>query len=368
MSLISPQDEIWMQRAVELARLSEGYTRPNPPVGAVVVKENRVIGEGRHEYAGGDHAEVAALNACRESTKGASIYVTLEPCSTHGRTPPCTERIIEAGIKRVVIGCKDCYKHHCGAGYRILEMSGIEVVSGVCADDSYELVAPFFKHINSGVPYLTLKLGMTIDGCIADHNNLSQWITGEDSRAEVQRIRRRADAILIGSKSVCFDDPSLLCRIEGGDNLMRVVIDSKGIVPASAQILTDTTAKRTLIVTSQSQPDKKVAEWTKGGAGVIRLKPLENGYLPLTDVLSKLGEMDLMHVICEGGGGLAGALHDAKLIDEYCLFYAPAVLGDQKAQRGFLVDKEVGLADMQRMKIRDVRMFGEDIRVRMRKS
>ena len=368
MDLSVLQDEKWMQRAIELARLSEGYTRPNPPVGAVVVKDGRIIGEGRHKYAGGDHAEVAALNACSESTDGATIYVTLEPCSTHGRTPPCTERIIEAGIKRVVIGCKDCYKHHCGAGYLILEMSGIEVVSGVCADDSCELAAPFFKHVNSGVPYLTLKLGMTMDGCIADRSNHSQWITGEESRGEVQRIRRRADAILVGSKTVCIDDPSLLCRLNGGDNLLRVVIDSKGAIPASAQILTDSAAERTLVFTSLSVSEQTIAEWTENGAGVLRLKPLKNGYLSLTDVLCKLGEMNLMHVVCEGGGGLAGALHDAKLIDEYFIFYAPSVLGDHKAQRGFFVDKEVCLADMQRMKIRDVRMIGEDLLVRMSKN
>jgi len=365
---MSSDDHKWMMRAVELARLSEGFTRPNPPVGAVVVQQGRVIGEGRHTHAGGDHAEVAALNACRESAAGAVIYVTLEPCSTHGRTPPCTERIIAAGIRRVVIGCEDCYHHHCGEGHRILEQHGIEVLSGVCAAEACELAAPFFKHVDCGMPYLTLKLGLTMDGCIADRNSCSQWITGEESRAEVQRMRRRADAVLIGSKTLCADDPSLLCRLDRADNLLRVVIDSQGVIPAAAQLLTDHAADRTLIFTAQPADGPRASDWTRNGARVIHLEALQNGHLPLEGVLRKLGAMDLMHVLCEGGGELAGALHAAALIDEYCLFYAPAILGDGRARRGFAINGAGVLSEMARLKIKDVRMFGDDICVRMRRQ
>jgi len=352
-------------QAVELARLSEGYTRPNPPVGAVVVKEGRLIGAGRHERAGCDHAEVAALKACTESPHGATIYVTLEPCSTHGRTPPCTDSIIKAGIKRVVIGCEDCYEHHCGEGHRVLEDAGIEVVSDVCGSDACNLAAPFFKHVHTGVPYLTLKLAMTLDGCIADRNNSSQWITGAESRAEVQRIRRRADAILVGSGTVCADNPSLLCRIDGGDHLMRIVIDSKGVIPPAAEVLTDKAAERTIIFTSVATPVATINRWCGNGASVELLQPDANGFLPLARVMGKLGHMDLMHVVCEGGGVLAGALHDANLIDEYILFYAPSILGDTQAKRGFSFNGECALNDMKRRKIKDVRMFGDDLCVRI---
>ncbi|MDD2601232.1 MAG: bifunctional diaminohydroxyphosphoribosylaminopyrimidine deaminase/5-amino-6-(5-phosphoribosylamino)uracil reductase RibD [Kiritimatiellae bacterium] len=360
-----PEDEAWMQRAIQLARLSEGHTRPNPPVGAVVVKEGRMIGEGRHQRAGGDHAEVAALKACTESAQGATLYVTLEPCCTYGRTPPCTERIIEAGIKRVVVGCEDSFRHHCGAGYRILEQNKIEVLSGLLADQASELAAPFFKHAADGRPYLTLKLGMTMDGCIADRHACSQWITGEQSRAEVQQLRRRADVILVGSKTVCADDPSLLCRLPNADNLMRAVIDSQGVIPASAGILNDSAAARTLIFTSSKVDDSITAAWSCKGARVIRLRAAEDGRLVLADVLRELGAMDLMHVVCEGGGELAGALHAGRLIDEYVLFYAPAILCDALARPGFSSHGETLLKDMPRMKIKDIRLFGDDLRVRM---
>jgi len=362
-------DEKWMQRAIKLARLSRGYTRPNPPVGAVVVKDGRVIGEGRHKRAGCDHAEVVALKACIENVEGATLYVTLEPCSTHGRTPPCTDLIIRSKIKRVVIGCKDYYEHHCGKGHKILEQSGVEVISGVCEQECYDLAVPFFRHVHTGKPYLSLKLGMTLDGCIADHNSCSQWITGEESRLEVQRIRSTVDAVMVGSGTVCVDDPSLLCRLDGGDNLMRIVIDSSGTIPATAQVLTDSAAGRTVVFTSENTPLEMLHAWRKNGAEVKILPLLKCGHLSLEAVMSKLGDMDLMHVVCEGGGGLAGALHDADLIDEYLLFYAPAVLGDINAKRGFAFNNmESTLSGMPRMQIKDVRMFGSDVQVRMVKS
>ncbi len=355
-----------MQRAVELARLSEGYTRPNPPVGAVVVKDGRTIGEGRHEYAGGPHAEVAALDSCSESPEGAAIYVTLEPCSTHGRTPPCTERIIKEQLDRVVVGCEDCFEKHRGAGLRILKEHGLEVLSGVCANDTLELVTPFFKHVDTGLPFLTLKLGMTLDGCIADRTGRSQWITGADSRAEVQRMRRRADAVMVGSQTVISDDPSLLCRDYDADNLMRVVVDSKGAISASSRILTDQAAERTIVFTSVETPVAIIDAWRSNGSVVELLKPAPNGSLSVKDILRELGSMNLMHVLCEGGGGLAGALHAEKQVDEYALFYAPAVLGDLKARRGFAGTDASPLAEMDRLKIRDLRRFGDDICVRLR--
>jgi len=368
MSNFSPEDVKWMQRAIELARLSEGYTRPNPPVGAVVVKDGRIIGEGRHMFAGGPHAEVVALDSCTESPEAATIYVTLEPCSTQGRTPPCTERIIKDKLKRVVIACEDCYEHHCGEGHRILQENGLDVVSGVCAEDACEIAAPFFKHVDTGMPFVTLKLGMTLDGCIADRAGASQWITGDESRSEVQRMRRRADAIMVGSGTVVADDPSLLCRMEGGDNLMRIVIDSNGVVPASSKVLNDEATERTIIFTSVETPVSVIESWRVNGAAVELMKTGSCGQLPLKQVLRELGSMNLMHIVCEGGGVLAAALHAGGLIDEYVLFYAPAVLCDLQARRGFSGTGASLLADMDRFVIRDVRRFGDDICVRMKRG
>lgn len=366
MTDLSPDDIKWMQRAVELARLSEGYTRPNPPVGAVVVKDGHLIGEGHHEFAGGPHAEVVALDSCSESPEGATIYVTLEPCSTHGRTPPCTKRIINDKLDHVIVGSEDCFRQHRGRGLTILEEHGVDVVSGVCAEETDELVAPFFKHVNTGVPFLTLKLGMTLDGCIADRTGRSQWITGDESRAEVQRMRRRADAVMVGSGTVVADNPSLLCRDYDADNLLRVVIDSKGVIPASSSILTDEAAERTIVFTSVETPLPVIDAWRSNGSVVELLKPEDNGYLPVEDIMRELGSMNLMHVLCEGGGGLAGALHAARQVDEYAFFYAPAVLGDQEAIRGFAGTEKARLEDMNRLTIRDLRRFGDDICVRLR--
>jgi diaminohydroxyphosphoribosylaminopyrimidine deaminase / 5-amino-6-(5-phosphoribosylamino)uracil reductase len=361
------EDVEWMQRALELARLSEGHTRPNPPVGAVVVKEGRLIGEGRHERAGGAHAEVAAFDACSESPRGATLYVTLEPCSTCGRTPPCTERIIAEGVRRVVVGCEDRNAMHCGRGCALLARSGIQVAVGVCAEEARELALPFFKHVSGGMPFVTLKLAMTLDGCIADRTGSSRWITGAEARAEVQRLRRRADAVMVGSGTVLADDPSLLCRVEGGGDLMRVVVDAQGLLPPAARVLTDSAAARTLVFSSEAVPAALRGEWSRNGAGVELLPSDAQGLLSLSAVMRRLGSLGLLHVLCEGGGELAACLHAESLIDEYVLFYAPAVMTDLSARRGFASERACLLGEMRRMEISDLRMFGRDIRVRIKR-
>ena len=356
-----------MRRALALARLSEGYTRPNPPVGAVVVRGGRKLGEGRHCCAGCAHAEVEALNACREPVAGATLYVTLEPCCTHGRTPPCTDRILREGISRVVVGCHDENGCHCGRGLELLSKRGVEVVYGVCEAEAKELAAPFFKHVNTGLPFVTLKLALTLDGHIADRNSTSQWITGEAARAEVQRMRRRADAVMVGAGTVLVDNPSLLCRGGGGEKLMRVIVDGGGRTPAAARVLTDEAASRTIVATVRAASREQVSAWTSHGASVWEFAPDRQAHVPLKRLLKRLGDAGHMHVLCEGGGELAGALHDAGLVDEYCFFYAPAVLGDRKA---VCAVEGAGclLARMTRMRCVEVKRFGEDVMLRVRKA
>ena len=356
-----------MRRAIALARLSEGHTRPNPPVGAVIVRNGRKLGEGRHQCAGCAHAEVEALNACREPVAGATLYVTLEPCCTHGRTPPCTDRILRDGIARVVVGCRDANGCHCGRGLEILEKKGVEVVYGVCEEDANELVVPFAKHIVSGYPFVTVKLAMTLDGRIADRTCCSKWITGEAARSEVQRLRRRADVMLVGAGTVCADNPSLQCRQPGGGRLMRVIVDATGRTPAKSQVYTDDAADRTIVATTPAAAKKKAAAWCKQGAQVWAFAPDKAGRVPLKRLLKKLGDAGYLHVLCEGGGRLVGGLNDAGLVDEYCLFYAPAVLGDVRAVSG-VAGQGYLLKQMPRMRCVELKRFGEDVMMRVRKA
>ena len=356
-------DRKWMRQAIALARLSEGHTHPNPPVGAVVVRDGRKLGEGRHRCAGGAHAEVAAFDACRGSARGATLYVTLEPCCTHGRTPPCTDRILCEGVARVVVGCCDKNALHCGRGLDILKEHGVEVVCGVCEDDARDLVRPFFKHVTTGLPFVTLKLAMTLDGRIADREHRSKWITGEAARAEVQRMRRRADAMLVGAGTVCADDPSLLCRIRGGGELMRVVVDASGRTPPEAKVYTDEAASRTIVATTPQGASLKGERWSRHGAQVWIFSADKNGRIPLKRVLRRLGDAGLLHVLCEGGGQLAGALHDAGLVDEYAFFYAPVILGDTRAVSG-MAGRGRLLTGAERLRMVETRRLGEDVLIR----
>lgn len=365
MNTPTKDDRTWMRRAIALARLSEGHTRPNPPVGAVVVRNGRKLGEGRHQRAGCAHAEVEAFNACRESTRGATLYVTLEPCCTQGRTPPCTDRILKEGVARVVVGCRDANKRHSGRGLDILTEHGVEVVCGVCEDDARELVLPFFKHIATGLPFVTLKLAMTLDGRIADREAHSKWITGEAARNEVQRMRRRADAVLVGAGTVCADNPSLLCRIRGCGELMRVVVDARGITPPDARVLTDAAAAQTVVATIRGTAREHGQAWKAHGAQVWSFPCDKEAHIPLRRLFKKLGDTGCLHVLCEGGGQLAGALHDAGLVDEYAMFYAPVVLGDDAALNG-VAGCGTLLADARRLRMADVRRFDEDVLIRAR--
>lgn len=361
------QDRRWMRRALALARLSEGETRPNPPVGAVVVRDGRVLGKGRHRFAGGPHAEVEALDACGGKAAGAALYVTLEPCCTHGRTPPCTDRILRERITRVVVGCHDENGCHCGKGLEILRAKGVEVVYGVCEREARELVTPFFRHVTTGLPFVTLKLALTMDGRIADRTSASQWITGEAARAEVQRMRRRADAVMVGAGTVAADDPSLLCRTGGGGKLLRVVVDGRGLTPPAARVLTDAAAARTIVATVRGADAGRAGAWAAHGARVWTFAPDKAAHVPLKRLLRRLGDEGCLHVLCEGGGRLAGALHDAGLVDEYCFFYAPAVLGDGRGVSAVAGEGSL-MSAMARMRCVELRRFGDDVMMRVRKA
>jgi len=314
-----------MRRALALARRGEGATRPNPPVGAVVVRRGVCLGEGYHRKAGGPHAEVLAIQAVGKLARDATLYVTVEPCSTWGRTPPCTDAVIGGGVSRVVIGTRDPNPAHAGRGLTLLRRAGIQVGEGVCGEDARRLIAPFAKWIKTGRPYVTLKMGMSLDGRIADLNGKSRWITGEAARRQVRRLRAGADAVLIGRRTACRDNPSLL-PTPGNRRLYRIIVDSSGQLPLGAAVLNDGHAAQTIIATPTRCPKARRNQYRGKGARVWVYKGV-SGRVPLKEVLRAAGKAGLLQVLCEGGGELAADLIDAGLVDEYAFFVAPMMLG-----------------------------------------
>ena len=334
-----------MNKALELAQCGVGLTRPNPPVGAVLVCDGQVIAEGYHQKAGEPHAEVNCLRHVAgepaSRLQGATLYVSLEPCSTHGRTPPCTALILKLGIGRVVIGCQDPNPAHAGNGIDVLRQAGVEVITDVCQEAAQALIAPFVKRMIEGLPYVTLKLGITLDGRIADSTGTSQWITGPQAREKVQALRRRADAVMVGAGTVRADNPSLLPRPDEGRSPLRVVIGKN--IPDDSKLFTDEARERTRVYavdgSSEAQPDS------------------------LRGVLSDLAQQhDVMHLLCEGGGELSGALIRAGLVDEFMIFMAPSLLGGTGIP--MVGSDGWALADMPRVQFETVEKCGEDILIR----
>ncbi len=319
-------DRRWMGLALALARRGEGLTRPNPPVGAVVVAGRRLVGQGFHRKAGGPHAEVYALRQAGLKARGATLYVTLEPCSTWGRTPPCTDAILVAGVKRVVVAAGDPNPRHRGRGLALLRRAGVQVTRGVCEAEASGMIRPFAAWMCAGRPWATLKLAVTLDGRIADADRRSRWITGPGARRVVQDLRRASDAVMVGAGTAVADDPSLLPRPARGRNPWRVIVDSTGRLPLAATVLTDESRQRTLVATTWRCPESRARGYERAGAQVVRL-PVAGSKVLLTALMTALHERQVMRVLCEGGGELAAGLLQAGLVDEIVLFVAPKVLG-----------------------------------------
>ncbi len=354
-------DTKWMTEALRLARLGEGLTRPNPPVGAVIVKNGRVVGRGFHRKAGGPHAEVYALRQAGARAKGATLYVTLEPCCTFGRTPPCVEGIIQAGIKKVVAAVSDPNPRHAGKGFKQLRRSGIEVVTGIVAGKADELLAPFASAMIRKRPYVTLKLAESLDGRIADAVGRSKWISGPEAREVVQGLRRQVDAVMVGAGTVLKDDPSLLPRPSKGRVPFRVIVDAAGKVPANRRVFLDEFASQTILVTTKRCPARRLAEYAARGAMVMMLPAVGRG-VSLSALLQSLHVRGVLHVLCEGGSELAGALARANLVDEWVFFVAPVIIGGDGIEavggRGWK------LAGAPRLNIVETRRVGGDVMIR----
>lgn len=320
--------EHYMRRALALANQGAGRTAPNPPVGAVLVRDGKVVGEGFHPAAGQAHAEIFALRQAGGLARGGDLYVTLEPCCHHGRTGPCTEAIIAAGVARAYVGTRDPNPQVAGEGMARLRAAGIDVVSGVLEPSCRELIAPFAKHVTSGLPYVVYKAAMTLDGQTATANGDSQWISCPASRALVHQLRDRVDGVMVGSGTVKADDPRLTTRqVEGGRDPVRIVIDGKLTTSAQASVYTQTSAAPTLLVTADDQTPEALHPYRDAGADVILVSRSAAGLLDLPGALAELGRRNLCHLLLEGGSHLAGAMLRAGLVDKMMIFVAPKLLG-----------------------------------------
>lgn len=317
-----------MREALRQARLGLGRTAPNPPVGAVIAtKEKGLIARGYHHRAGEPHAEAMALQEAGEAARGATLYCTLEPCCHYGRTPPCAEAIIAAGVARVFYAVSDPDLRCAGAGEAALRAAGVEVIAGLLAGEVTELYEPYFKHKQTGQPFVTVKLALTLDGKVATATGDSRWITGEESRALVHRWRDETDAVLVGVGTVLADDPQLTARGPKLDDRqpLRVIADTHARTPATAQVLS--AAGDCLVVVGGNASAARVEALRAAGAGVVGGEAGEDGKLNLRALLAQLGRMNIMSVLCEGGPGLAAGLVRAGLMDKARLFYAPKLVG-----------------------------------------
>ncbi len=351
--MASDDERGFMQLALEEA--TRGRPSPNPRVGAVVVDEGKVIALGYHAEAGQRHAEVAAIRNAGRSVAGATLYVTLEPCDHHGRTGPCTEAIIDASIARVVIGCLDPAPRG-SAGIERLERAGIQVELGLLEDQAKALVADFAKHVNTGLPFVTLKAAVTLDGKIASRTGESKWITGEAARSETHRMRSDADAILVGIGTVLADDPSLTVRHVEGVDPVRVVLDADLRTPPDAAILDpkrQSTAPTWIFHADDTDPHRKDA-LLRPEVDLIPVPRHARG-VDLSLVLKSLGARDIVRLMVEGGAHIHGSFLEAGFADRAAIFVAPRIMGDVQAvpfAAGVVVDSVDGAARLLRTEIR----------------
>jgi diaminohydroxyphosphoribosylaminopyrimidine deaminase/5-amino-6-(5-phosphoribosylamino)uracil reductase len=320
--------EALMRRALELAERGRGLTSPNPMVGAVVVRNGEIVGEGFHERAGGRHAEIVALEAAGDRARGATLYVTLEPCNHVGRTPPCVPVIFAAGVTRVVAAAVDPNPFVTGDGAAALRERGVAVVTGVLEAEAIAQNRVFFTAMRERRPHVTLKAGMSADGKIADVHGASRWITGEAARAQAHRLRSEVDAIVAGSTTVLRDDPALTVRLDRPwpREPWRVVLDTAARTPPGARVIAGATPARALIAVGETAPAARVAALQSAGAVVVRF-PLRDGRVAVDAVLGALFEREVRAVLVEGGGEVHASFLDAGLVDRVALFVAPLLLG-----------------------------------------
>jgi len=346
-----------MTRALALAARGEGAVNPNPLAGAVVVVDDQIVGEGWHQQFGGPHAEINALNEAGAASNGATLYVTLEPCCHHGKTPPCTQRIIPAGIRRVVVATRDPNPAVNGKGLAELRDAGIDVVEGIMEQEARQQNEVFLTFIRRGTPFVELKLAMSLDGRIAAKTGDAKWITGDESRIEGHRLRAKHMAIAVGVETAIQDDPSLNVRHVDGKDPVPIVLDTKGRIPLSSKLLQ---APSKAIIATCSMSDKAERGIRETGAQVWRL-PAANDRVSIEALLARMGEAQLDSLLIEGGGEIAASFLEARAIDKVSFFYAPILIGGRDAVPGIGGIGIEKIAEAMRLERIQTRMLGKDL-------
>jgi diaminohydroxyphosphoribosylaminopyrimidine deaminase/5-amino-6-(5-phosphoribosylamino)uracil reductase len=325
------KNAFYMARAIALAGRAAGMTSPNPVVGCVIVKNGRIVGEGYHKKAGQPHAEINALKKAGSAARGATMYVTLEPCNHFGKTPPCTDAVIRSGIRKVIAAMPDPNPVNNGKGFRKLRANGIKVVSGVMERESFVMNLPFLKTVDTGLPFVTLKSALSLDGKIAARTGDSRWISSEASRKKVQAMRETVDAVLTGIGTVLNDDPVLLPRTKRPRKLpVRVILDTGLRLPLTSNLVKTAARSKVVIVTGPEASVSRVMAFKRKGLDVWSV-PLKGKRPDVKAVLRKLSGMGVQNVLAECGPGVAGSLFDGKLVDKVVFFIAPVVIGSDKA-------------------------------------
>lgn len=355
-------DRHYMQRALDLAGQALGRTSPNPVVGAVIVKDDAIVGEGYHQCAGLPHAEVNALEAAGAAACGSTIYVTLEPCSHQGRTPPCAQALVQAGITRAVVATVDPNPKVSGQGLKILRQAGIEVHVGVMEEEARRQNEFFLKYISSGVPFVTLKWAMTLDGKIATAQGDSRWVSGEKSRRFVHQLRDIHDGILVGIGTVLADDPLLNTRLEKEDrrNPVRVIVDGGLELPLDSQIIRTCRQQRTLVFCSREAERERAQRLLEAGVEVLEVQGGPEK-LSIADILTRLGQMGICSLLVEGGASINAAFIEAGLIDKVHVFIAPKIIGGRQALTPVAGEGRRLMEQAWRLKKMEVSQVGEDI-------
>ena len=356
-------DQEYMLRAIQLAKKGEGWTNPNPMVGAVIVKDGKIIGEGYHKKYGELHAERNAIASLTESAEGAVIYVTLEPCCHHGKTPPCTEAIIEQKIRKVVIGSRDPNPKVAGKGVQMLREAGVTVVEDFMREECDQLNPVFFHYITTKTPYVVMKYAMTLDGKIATKTGASKWITGEAARAEVQHMRHRYMGIMAGIGTVLADDPMLNVRVEGWKSPIRILCDSGLRIPLDGQIVKSAGKYRTIVAYADSEnTEAKRKRLHEMGVETICC-PDENNQVDLKKLMKYLGEEGIDSILLEGGGTLNDSALRAGIVQEVQAFIAPKLFGGMNSKTPV---EGIGVrfpSEAVKLKCTDICQIGEDIRI-----
>ena len=360
------KDEKYMRMALGLARKGRGKTSPNPMVGAVVVRGNNVVGKGYHHRAGEPHAEVLALRQAGEKARGATLYLNLEPCDHFGKTPPCTQAILQAGIKRVVAGMQDPNPRVSGRGFERLRRAGVQVDVGLLEGECRELNAPFCKCIRTRKPFVILKAAVSLDGKVATRSGDSRWISGEESRGYVHRLRSAVDAVMVGIGTVLRDDPLLNVRLANKKTTrhpLRVIVDSRLRLPLRSRIAQTASLYRTLVATTRAAPSSRIHRMKSAKLEVLTVESRKSGEVSLGALMGELGRRGILSLLLEGGPTLNATALGEKIVDRVLLFVAPKIIGGEKAP-GMIGGKGVSRAKRALgMEILRVRRIGADVMI-----